>query len=148
MSDNYEFAEDEEDYPTFDEVIDISRHMFRLAIEDIGPSVAQIAIEQIRASIREHFEKIGCDINDEAQLKAFTMGALFAVHSQMEYSQIGTVTAMIPAASINILIDPSPKYNMVTMESIARSLNVPKIEKKKPLRFSEILRIAFCGVKR
>ena len=149
MSDFNEYIEDEEDeVPNYDEMVDVIRYMFTMAMEQTGPGIAQVTVEQLRASIREHLEKIECDSFNEEQLRAFALGALFAINSQMAYTQVGTVTAMVPAAAVHMITEPSPRDDMVTLNSLAKALHVPMHVEKKSLRFRDLFRVALESIER
>ena len=150
MSFYYEEFDDGDEYPTYDEMVKISRHMFSMAMDATGPGLAQITVEQLRANIRDHMLSIGCDPYDEEQLKALVVGALITLHTQMAYSQIGNVTAIVPAAGINMIVDPVKEGEMIGWESLYTILGETKKEEKekKSLRFSDVLNAFFPGSKR
>ena len=111
---NEEF--DYEEIPDFPEVVKIAKSMFTNVLHSCSPQVAAIVVEQMRASIREHPLEIGCDPNDEMQIRAFTMGSLFAIHRQIQYTQIGHEAAIVPATAINMIKDPVEEGELVGLD--------------------------------
>ena len=124
----------ESEYPSYDEMVDVARHMFALALDGVTPAFAQITVEQFRSAVRDHMLSIDCDPNDENQLRAAAMGALLAVHTQMSYTQIGNVTAMLPAAIVNMIVEPVGDTTLQDWDRISQifSTGTPYEEPSQP----------------
>ena len=133
------------DIPTYDEILSIARHMFVLALDDMAAGLAQLTVEQLRANIREHLIAAGCDPQDEKQLRAFMIGSLITIHSQIAYSQIGHVTAMVPAASVDMIKNPVEENEIISLESIRKILDIDKVEAKKESLFLCLIRKLFSS---
>ena len=143
-----EYSEDS-DMPTYDEIIDVAKHIFILATKDMQHSLVEISVEQLRASIRNHLQSVGCDPLDELQLRAFIVGSLLTIQTQIEYSQIGATTALIPASAFNMINKPLTENEIIDFQAIVDMLETktePE-EKKRWSLLTFIRRIVELGVR-
>jgi hypothetical protein len=130
-----------DDFPNFDEVITVVRHLFTTAMTFTGAGNAQSSVEQFRAVIRNHLEACDLDPYKPDVLKALVIGSLITTHTQMQYGEVGVMTAIIPAAAINMINDPVSDEELVSFEDITNSL-VRHI--KRPSFIRRFLRGFFC----
>jgi len=134
MAFDFEQQDDAIDFP---ELVSIARAMFEVVLDDFPAHRVQVAVEQIRASIRENLLDIGCDPTDEIQLRAFALGAMFATHRQVQYTPIGHETAIVPATAINMIKDMSSKDEMVNLEKLSISLENQILEEERKKKAKE-----------
>ena len=102
----FDDGEFEVEFPDRTDIIEIARHIFSLTLRTAPVGAAQMSVEQLRALIRDHFESAGCDYTDDDQLMAAAIGSLITIQMQIQYTQVGTTAAMVPASAINMIVDP------------------------------------------
>lgn len=107
-----------QELPDFDRVKTIARDMFTTALGEYPPILAVAAIEQLRASIRDHLMSIECDPLNQQQLRAFTLGALFTIYRQGQYTPIGMETSIVPAITLDMIDTPIDESTMLTYDHI------------------------------
>lgn len=134
--------------PTYDEIVDVAKHIFLLATKDMQHSLVEINVEQLRASIRNHLEGVGCNPLDEMQLRAFVIGSLLTIQAQIEYSQIGATTALIPASAFNMINKPLAENEIIDFQAIIDMLQTPSEseEKKRWSLFTFLRRVIALGL--
>lgn len=120
--------------PGRDEVVEIARHLFVLALRESSAEFSQVSVEQIRSLIRDHLDASGCDISSDSHLMSAAIGALIVLQLQMQYSQIGTAAAMVPAAAINLIADPIDHNELQQFETIRQILEHNPVKQRWSLR--------------
>lgn len=122
-------------FPDYRGLVSVAKHIFTLALEDTTVDLAQMGVEQVRASIRNQFEAVGLDPQNIEHLQAALIGALVAIHVQVGYSQIGTLTATIPASIVDMITNPIDKEERSSMEHIAQMLNTDGLRRNRLEKF-------------
>jgi hypothetical protein len=136
--------EHEFEIPDWDRLVEITNGLFESSIEDLNPHYTQVTLEQIRSSLRDQLELVDLDAHDVKQLKCVMIGALLAIHTQMPYTPIGHVSALVPKVALEMI--DSPAKNETEWTSLALLLRPPQVVKNRRLKFRRFTR-TLLGVK-